>query len=46
MKIKFDGIYPYAAPMAPEEHSFKASNIIELFEKITRWFQKYGYEIK
>ena len=46
MTLKFDGIYPFAAPMPPEEHKVKATSIVELHVKITRWFKKYGYEIK
>jgi hypothetical protein len=46
MKLRFDGIHPSFAPMPPEEHTIKAANIIELFLKLGRWFQKYGYAIK
>lgn len=46
MKIKFDGIEPSFAPMPPDEHTFKAKNIIDLFLKIDKWFKKYGYELK
>ena len=45
MKFKFDGIPPGFAPMPPEEHTIKASNIIELNLKIKRWLKKYGYEL-
>ncbi len=45
MKLQFDGIHPSFAPMPPEEHSIKASNIIELSLKIKRWLKKYGYEL-
>lgn len=44
--LKFDGIYPYAAPMPPEEHKIVAPSIIELYVKLARWFAKFGYEIK
>ena len=43
MKIKFDGIFPYVAPMPPEEHHFKAPTIVELHVKLSKWFKKYGY---
>ena len=46
MTMKFDGIYPFAAPMPPEEYKIKAASILELHVKIARWFKKYGYEIK
>ena len=46
MKIIFDGIEPSFAPMPPNEHTFKAENIIDLFVKIKKWFKKYGYELK
>jgi len=46
MFLKFDGIYPFAAPMPPEEHKIVAPSIIELFLKAARWFKKFGYEIQ
>jgi len=46
MKLKFDGIHPSFAPMPPENHTIKAKDIIDLYLKVTRWFGKYGYEIK
>ncbi|MEJ2588842.1 MAG: hypothetical protein P8165_14960 [Deltaproteobacteria bacterium] len=46
MKMKFDGLFPSFAPMPPEEHVFRAKDLIDLFLKIKRWFRKYGYEIK
>jgi len=46
MKLKFDGIHPSFAPMPPEDHTIKAKDIIDLYLKVTRWFGKYGYEIK
>jgi hypothetical protein len=46
MKLKFDGIYPSFAPMPPEEHKIKAKDIIELYQKLNRWFGKFNYEVK
>ena len=46
MKLKFNGTYPYSAPMSPEEHTIKAINFIDLFVKLNRFFSKFGYEIK
>ena len=46
MKMKFDGIPPAYAAMPPNDHTFKAENIIDLYLKLKRWFWKYGYEIK
>ena len=46
MKMKFDGWTPSFAPMPPEEHVFRAKDIIDLYLKINRWFGKYGYELK
>ena len=46
MKLKFVGIHPSFAPMPPEQHVIKAKDIIDLYLKLTRWFGKYGYEIK
>lgn len=46
MILKFDGIYPFAAPMPPEDHKIKAPTILDLYAKVNRWFKKYGYEIK
>jgi hypothetical protein len=46
MEIKFNGTYPFIAPMPPEEYKFKASSIIELHAKYVNWFRKYGYIIK
>ena len=45
MILKFDGIYPFAAPMPPEEHRFTAPAILDLYAKVVRWFKKYGYEL-
>jgi len=44
--LKFDDIYPYMAPMPPEEHKIKASSITDLYSKLARWFRKYGYIIQ
>ena len=46
MVLKFDGVYPFAAPMPPEEHTVKAPAILDLCSKVLRWFKKYGYETK
>lgn len=46
MEIKFDGIYPFIAPMPPEEYTFKATSIIDLHAKYVKWFRKYGYIFK
>ena len=46
LKLKFDGIYPFAAPMPPEQHSIKAPTIAELMTKAIRWFHKFGYDLK
>lgn len=45
MNLKFDGIYPFAAPMPPEEHTIRAPAILDLYAKVIRWFKKYGYEL-
>ncbi len=44
MKIKFSGIYPFMGT-PPEEHTFKAPSILELYSKIRRWFKKNGYKL-
>ncbi len=41
--LKFDGIYPFAASMPPEEHTIRAGSVLELGHKINRWLNKYGY---
>ena len=43
MKLKFDGIHPFVAPMPPEEHTISAPTIFELFRKLERWLRKHGY---
>jgi hypothetical protein len=46
MILKFEGTYPYAAPIPPEEHIIKAPAILDLFSKMDRWFKKHGYVIQ
>ncbi len=46
MELTFNGTYPYAAPMPPEQHKITAPAILDLYSKMFRWFNKYGYEIK
>ncbi len=46
MKLKIGDFYVSFAPMPPEEHTIKAKDIIDLYIKLKRWFDKYGYEIK
>lgn len=46
MLLKFVGIYPFAAPMPPEQHSIKADSVLDLCLKVIRWFKKYGYELR
>lgn len=46
MNLEFDGIYPFAAPMPNEKHTIKASSILDLYSKVTRWFKKYGYVLQ
>lgn len=46
MKLKFVGMHPSFAPMPPEKHTIKAKDTIDLYLKLTRWFAKFGYEIK
>ena len=43
--LKFDGIYPFVAPMPPEEHTIKAASILDLCMKLAKWFKRYGYEL-
>ncbi|MBM4056501.1 MAG: hypothetical protein FJ264_17915 [Planctomycetes bacterium] len=45
LTLTFNGIYPYGAPMPPEEHEIKATLIMDLYSKVLRWFRKYGYEV-
>ena len=46
MKLTFVGMHPSFAPMPPEKHTIKAKDTFDLYLKLTRWFAKYGYEIK
>ena len=46
MTLKFVGMHPSFAPMPPEKHTIKAKDTIDLILKLTKWFRKYGYEIK
>mgnify|MGYP006883103560 CR=1 FL=1 len=46
IKIKLDDHPTAFAPMPPEEHTINAINIIELYVKLNRWFNKYGYRIR
>lgn len=43
IKLKFDGIPPFVAPMPPEEHTISAPTVVELFRKLERWLRKHGY---
>jgi len=45
MKLKFDGIIPFAPVMPPKEHTIKAESILDLYLKTKRWLNKYGYEL-
>ena len=45
MKLKFDGIIPFVPVMPPKEHTIKAQSILDLYSKIKRWLNKYGYEL-
>jgi len=45
MNLTFDGIFPFAAPMPPNEHTIRANSILDLTVKINRWLKKYGYEL-
>ena len=44
--IKFDDIPPDNTPMPPEEHTIKATNILELYTKLNRWFGKWVYRLQ
>ena len=46
MDLKFDGIFPSFAPMPPEEHTIKATDIVDLCVKLKKWFGKYGYNLQ
>ena len=45
IQLEFTGIPPFAS-MPPEKHVIKASNVIELYVKLGRWFGKFGYIIR
>ncbi|CAC9605571.1 hypothetical protein [uncultured Gammaproteobacteria bacterium] len=46
IKLKLNEQYVSFAPVPPEKHIIRATNIIELYLKLERWFGKYGYIIK
>jgi hypothetical protein len=46
IELEFNGIPPFAAPMPPEKHTIKAPAILDLYEKLARWFKKYGYKLQ
>ena len=46
IQLKFTGIPSSFAPMPPDEHIIKAPNIIELYVKLERWLEKFGYKIR
>ena len=41
--MKFNGIYPFAAPMPPEKYKISAENVMSLSSKLFKWAKKYGY---
>ena len=45
IQLEFTGIPSYA-PMSPDKHVIKASNLIELYVKLERWFGKFGFTIR
>ena len=45
MRLTFDGIPPFVAPMPPEKYRFKAASITELCSKLVKWLRKHGYEL-
>ncbi len=45
IQLEFTGI-PAFAPMPPAKHIIKASNLIELYVKLDKWFGKFGYVIR
>ena len=45
MRLEFDGIVPFLAPMPPKEHIVKAASVVGLYSKVVRWFRKHGYEL-
>lgn len=44
VKLKFEGMEPSFAPMPLEQHTIKATDIIQLGFKLAKWLKKYGYE--
>jgi len=36
MTLRFDGLYPFVAPMPPEEHTIRAPAILDLCTKVIR----------
>jgi hypothetical protein len=45
IQLEFTGTPSYA-PMPPYKHVIKASNLIELYVKLERWFGKFGFTIR
>ena len=45
IQLEFTGI-PSFAPMPPDKHVIKASNLIELYVKLERWLGKFGFTIR
>ena len=45
IQLEFTGTPSYA-PMPPDKHVIKASNLIELYVKLERWFGKFGFTIR
>jgi len=41
--LSFCGTHPDIGIMPPEEHIIRAPSILELQQRIVRWFKKYGY---
>ena len=44
--LKVDSSMVSFAPKPPEKKEIKAKDLMELFLKVTRFFKKYGYELK
>jgi len=45
IQLELTGI-PSFAPMPPDKHIIKASNLIELYVKLERWLGKFGFTIR
>ena len=45
IQLEFTGTPPFA-PMPPDKHVIKASNLIELYVKLEKWLRKYGFTIR